>query len=67
MIQALMRYILKPIYEKMGFDEIQGESHVELMHRCRIINFACRFGYDRCTNRAQILFRDWMRDKSLNL
>ncbi|XP_037030897.1 aminopeptidase N isoform X2 [Bradysia coprophila] len=65
--RALMRFILKPIYEKMGFDEIQGESHVELMHRCRIINFACHFGYDRCTNRAQILFRDWMRDKSLNL
>ncbi|KAJ6637110.1 Aminopeptidase Ey, partial [Pseudolycoriella hygida] len=65
--RALMRYILKPIYEKMGFDEVAGESHVELMHRCRIINFACYFGYDRCTNKAQILFRDWMRDKSLNL
>lgn len=61
--RALMRYILKPIYETMGFDEIQGESHVQLMHRCRIISFACHYGYDRCTNKAQILFRDWMRDK----
>lgn len=62
-----MRYIVKPVYDKLGFDERKNESHVDLMHRQRIIHHACFFGYDRCTNRAQILFREWMREKTLNL
>lgn len=62
-----MRYILKPIYEKMGFDELPNESHNELRHRERILKQACFFNLDRCTNRAQMLYREWMRDKTLNL
>lgn len=62
-----MRYIIKPIYEHMGFDEGTDETHVQLMHRRRIIEHACFFGHDRCTNRAQLIFREWMRDKTQNL
>lgn len=61
-----MRHILRQVYTDTIFNEVQGESHVQLMHRCRIISLACHYGHDRCTNKAQIVFRDWMRDK-LNL
>lgn len=62
-----MRFVIKPIYGEIGFDELRNETHVELRHRERILNCACFFGYDRCTNRAQMLYREWMRDKNLNL
>ena len=67
LFQAIMRYILRQIYQEMGFDEIESETHVQLMHRQRIIKLSCFFGEDRCTNRAQYLFREWMRDRTLNL
>lgn len=65
--RAIMRYIIKPIYMDIGFDEKKNESHVELMHRQNIVENACFYGHDWCTNRAQEIYRDWMKDKSLNL
>lgn len=62
-----MKFILKPLYEHMGFDESKDETHVQLMHRARIIAHSCFFGLDRCTNRAHIIFREWMADKYNNL
>lgn len=62
-----MRYILRPIYIEMGFDEKQNETHVELMHRSRIVRHACFFSDDWCTQRAQLLYREWMSDKTQNL
>lgn len=62
-----MRFIIKPIYTDMGFDEKPNESHVELMHRSVIAEQACFFSHDWCVNRAQHIYREWMRDKTQNL
>lgn len=65
--RAVMRYIVKPIYKELDFDERANESHVELLHRQNIVEVACRYGHDWCTNRAQAIYREWMRNKSQNL
>lgn len=62
-----MRYVIKPIYNELGFDEKDNESHVQLMHRARVIQHACFYNYVYCTNRAQLLFRDWMSERTKNL
>lgn len=62
-----MRYIIKPIYASMGFDERPNESHVDLMHRAIIVHQACFFSHDWCVNKAQLIYREWMRDKTQNL
>lgn len=62
-----MRYILKPIYNGMGFEEKPHETHVELMHRALIVNQACYFGIEWCVNSAQLTYRDWMGDRTKNL
>lgn len=63
-----MHYIIRPIYNKeLGFDAKVNETHVQLMHRARFLHHACYFNYDLCTNKAQTLFREWMRDETLNL
>lgn len=51
----------------LGFDEKDDETHVELMHRARVVQHACFYNYVYCTNRAQLLFRDWMSEKTKNL
>lgn len=67
MIQALMRYILKPIYTQIGFEEQAYESHVQLKHRALIVQQACFFGYDWCLSSAQHIYRNWMVDKTKNM
>lgn len=65
-----MRYIIKPIYKELGllksFEEKPNETHVQLMHRARILHHACFFNYDHCTFNAQSIYRVWMNDKTLN-
>lgn len=62
-----MRYILKPIYQQIGFEEQPYETHVQLKHRALIVQQACFFGYDWCVNTAQLTYRNWMQDKKKNL
>lgn len=64
--RTVMKYIIKFPYEELGFLEIDGETDVELLHRSRIVDMACEFGIDRCTNTAQLLFREWIGNKVEN-
>lgn len=64
--RAVMKYVIKLPYDALGFDEIEEETDVEILHRARIVDMACEFGIDRCTNRAQLLFREWIANKVEN-
>lgn len=62
-----MRFILKPIYMQLGFEEQAYEGHVQLKHRALIVQQTCFFGYDNCINYAQRIYRDWMIDNTKNM
>ena len=64
--KTVMKRIIKTPYEALGFEELDDETDVELLHRARIIDLACEFGIDRCTNTAQLLFREWIANKAEN-
>lgn len=64
--KTVMKHFLKAPYNTIGFDERDTESHIQLTQRGQIVKFACDFGYDRCTNSAQLLFREWMRTPQTN-
>ncbi|XP_055677770.1 aminopeptidase N isoform X2 [Lutzomyia longipalpis] len=64
--KTVMRHIVLPAFQHLGFDEKDDETHVQLLHRARVVQLACTFGYDRCTNRAQFLFREWIRIPKIN-
>lgn len=64
--RTVMKFIIKNAYEALGFDELEDETDVELLHRARIVELACEFGIDRCTNTAQLLFREWIGNKAEN-
>lgn len=57
-----MKYILSPVFDYVGFQESSDDTHVQKIHRNRIIDLACRFGVERCVNRAYMLFKEWMLD-----
>lgn len=64
--RTVMKHVIKIPYEALGFEELVEESDIELLHRSRIINLACEFGIDRCTNSAQLMFREWIGNKAEN-
>lgn len=64
--KALMRFIGRQEYDRVGFESKLDDSHMELIHRSRIIKHACFFGYDRCTMEAQLIYRKWMTDPNKN-
>ncbi|KAH8363302.1 hypothetical protein KR084_008012, partial [Drosophila pseudotakahashii] len=64
--QAFMKFIVRPAFDHYGLNEPDNESHLQLKHRALVAYFACKFNYDRCTQVAQIKFREWMRDAKKN-
>lgn len=58
--RAVMRYFIKIAYTELGFPERENENHVQLSHRANIVRLACDFDWDRCTNQAQLIYREWM-------
>ncbi|XP_070493928.1 aminopeptidase N isoform X2 [Chironomus tepperi] len=64
--RRVIRYILRTVYDEIGFEEQPGDSDIDLLHRARIVNLACEFGIDRCTVAAQLKFREWIADKANN-
>lgn len=60
--RAVIKSFVSTAYHTIGFEEKDSESHTELLHRTRIVDIACKFGVDRCVNKAQITFREWMTD-----
>lgn len=62
--RTVIKFLLRIPYDELGgFEELESETDVELLHRARIVDLACEFGIDRCTNKAQLLFRDWFGNK----
>ncbi|KRG01187.1 aminopeptidase N isoform X2 [Drosophila mojavensis] len=64
--RAFMKFIVRPAFDHYGLNEPDNESHLQLKHRALVANFACKFNYDRCTQVAQMKFREWMRDPKKN-
>lgn len=64
--KTVLKHLLKDAYNLIGFDETPNDGHIELIQRAQVVRFACDYGYDRCTNRAQVLFREWMRTPDQN-
>ncbi|XP_068153557.1 aminopeptidase N isoform X1 [Drosophila tropicalis] len=64
--RAFMKFIVRPAFDHYGLNEPDNESHLQLKHRALVANFACKFNYDRCTQVAQMRFREWMRDAKKN-
>uniref|UniRef100_A0AAG5DQM7 Aminopeptidase n=1 Tax=Anopheles atroparvus TaxID=41427 RepID=A0AAG5DQM7_ANOAO len=59
---AVMRAVLRPTFDDIGFEDQSTDGHLEMMHRERIVGLACLFGIDKCSLQAQTLYRRWMSD-----
>ncbi|XP_044004939.1 uncharacterized protein LOC122850036 isoform X2 [Aphidius gifuensis] len=55
---------LKPIYKKLGSNEIKGESHVDKILRRYIFNWACEFNDQDCIDKSMELFAAWRANET---
>lgn len=64
LFRLLMASIFKPMYANIqGFNESDGETDLQVMHKARMLKLICDFKVDLCTRGAQLKFRDWMTQK----
>lgn len=59
-----MKSLLADEYERLGFEELEGDSVLERAHRIHILDWACRFDYSDCMEKAIELFSNWMNETS---
>ncbi|XP_055622223.1 aminopeptidase N isoform X2 [Toxorhynchites rutilus septentrionalis] len=59
---AVMRSVLRKSFDELGFEDRPDDDHLQMIHRERIVGLACKFGIDKCSVRAQTLYRRWMTD-----
>lgn len=64
--RTVIKNIVHLPFETFNFEDLQDESELETLHRQRIVNMACEFGIDRCTQTAQLIFREWIASKIEN-
>lgn len=61
-----MKYIVNVPFEDFNFNDLEDEKDLETLHRQRIVDMACEFGNDLCTQTAQLIFRQWFANKTEN-
>ena len=54
--------LIKPLYERLGFDERATDSHVDHDTRNSLISWACEMGHPDCLSKSVQKFRQWMAD-----
>ncbi|XP_037909799.1 aminopeptidase N isoform X2 [Hermetia illucens] len=64
--RAYMKFIVRPAFDHYTLDEPDSGDELTLTHHSRVVELACNYNYDRCTNAAQLKYREWMRDPKNN-
>lgn len=64
--RAVMKAMLKPVFEEIGFTEGETDTDLELTHRARMLKLICDFKFDRCTWQAQQIYRNWIQNPTDN-
>jgi len=61
-----MKDLLENQYERVKFEEKDGESIPERFHRINVLRWACAVGHSGCINKAKELFSQWMSSADPN-
>jgi aminopeptidase N len=64
--RTVMKHIVQIPFDSYNFEEFEDESDVEILHRQRIVDLACEYGIEKCTQTAQLIFREWITNKVEN-
>ncbi|XP_055618476.1 aminopeptidase N [Toxorhynchites rutilus septentrionalis] len=55
-------HLLKPIYEKIGFDDPKDSPLLKVYMRVDLLTAACHMGYKECVSKCVQKFYEWMHE-----
>ena len=58
--------LIKPLYERLGWEEKPTDSWLDRLLRTTAISFACTRGVDACVTKAKALYAEWMANEAVN-
>ena len=60
--QRFVLKLIRPLYERLGFDERPTDSHLDHDTRGSLIHWACEMGHADCLKKSVEKFRAWMAE-----
>ena len=61
-----MLTLLANVYDTLGFEEKEADTHVTLLNRVNVLTWACRLGQEDCVKNATDIFREYEKPEGNN-
>ena len=65
--QAYVLNLLANVYDTLGFEEKEGDTHITLLHRVSVVTWACRLSLEDCVTKATDNFREYEETTENNM
>jgi len=59
-LKSYMLTTLQPLFDRLGFNEIPGESFLDEKLRIAMLSILCRLGQKECTEMSSSLLEEWL-------
>lgn len=59
-LKEYLKWLILPTFQELGFDQKSNDSHLTILNRGQILDWACRIGISECIDNATALYRSWM-------
>ena len=51
---------IRPLFERIGFEERASDGHLEVFLRAQAARWACKMDMPECIGKVKANFKDWM-------
>ena len=59
--QRYMTRLVRPLFERIGFDERSSDGHLDVFLRAKAVRWACKMDMPECIDKVTENFKDWMQ------
>ena len=65
---SFRKYVIQkllPVYNRVGFENKDSDSFMDISLRELIISFVCSLGYEPCVQKSTEFFKSWMESPGM--
>ena len=55
-----MRTLIDPLYQRLGYETLPSDGHLDIFLRKLLVEWACKFDNPECTQQTKSKFLEWM-------
>ena len=55
-----MRNLVDPLYERVGYEQLLKDKHLDIYLRMKAVAWACHLGHSGCVEKTSAQYTEWM-------